>query len=55
LANASTIVAKLIDSVGGGIPILTSLGALGFSVFTNQIAGSIQTTINNFQAAQREA
>ncbi|MEE3324398.1 MAG: phage tail tape measure protein [Methanosphaera sp.] len=47
LSDGAMVIAKFVDSLGGGVNILSSLGSLGITVFSKQIAGSIQTTINN--------
>ena len=52
LSDAANIVSTFVDSLGGGLPILSSLGALGVSVFSNQIGKSINTTITNFEIAK---
>ena len=54
LATVVDLFAKFIDSLGGGVNILKSVGSIGFMVFSQQIAGSIQTTINNFQKANEQ-
>ena len=58
LIDGLTTIAKLVNtvvtSIGGGAGVLTTLGTLGFNVFSNQIAGSIQTTINNIQRAKAQ-
>ena len=55
LAKAASFGAKFVDSLGGGGAILTSLGAIGISVFSEQIAKGINTTITNFEIAKRNA
>ena len=55
LSNGATIIARFVDSLGGGMNILSSLGALGITVFSKQIAGSIQTTINNLNRGRQQA
>lgn len=55
LAEAAQFGAKFVDSIGGGGALLTSLGAIGVSVFSNQIAKGINTTITNFEIAKRNA
>ena len=55
LADGETAIAGFIDSLGGGMNILSSLGSLGVTVFSKQIAGSIQTTINNLNRGREQA
>ena len=55
LAKAANGVADLVDSLGGGVSILKTLGAVGLMVFSQQIGNSLQTTINNFQRASQQA
>lgn len=55
LSSGATIIARFVDSLGGGMNILSSLGALGVTVFSKQIAGSIQTTINNLNRGRQQA
>jgi TP901 family phage tail tape measure protein len=54
-----TSIAKLIDhivtSIGGGGSVLTALGAIGVNVFSNQIAASLQTTIDNTARAKAQS
>ena len=47
LAVAANLTANLIDSLGGGSAVLKSLGAIGVTVFSEQIAKGINTTITN--------
>jgi len=47
LSNVADFVANFIDSLDGGIGLLKTLGAIGVTVFSEQIAKSIGTTINN--------
>jgi hypothetical protein len=51
MSSAAEIAATFIDSIGGGESLLRSLGAIGVNVFSQQIANSLQITINNLQAA----
>ena len=55
LTFAANTVASFVDSIGGGGQILKDLGAIGVSVFSNQIAKSINTTITNFETARNNA
>ena len=55
LSDGATAIARFIDSLGGGMNILSSLGSLGVTVFSKQIAGSIQTTINNLSRGREQA
>lgn len=55
LSKVAATVATVVDGLGGGIPILTTLGAVGLSVFSQQIAKSINTTIINLQTAKSNA
>ncbi len=54
LTSVAKLVNTVVDSIGGGAGVLSALGVLGFNVFSNQIAGSIQTTINNMQRAKAQ-
>lgn len=47
--------ADFIDGIGGGKNALLGLGSIGVSVFSKQIATSINTTITNFQSAKSNA
>jgi len=55
LSKVLSFSAQFVDSLGGGGAVLTSLGAIGVSVFSNQIARGIGTTITNFEIAKRNA
>ena len=55
LATVTSAAAKFVDSIGGGGNLLISLGAIGVSVFSRQIADSLQVTINNLDAAKQQA
>ena len=55
LTQIAELAATAIDSIGGGAGVLRSLGAIGFSVFSQQIASGLMTTINNFQTANQQA
>ncbi len=55
LTDAANLVATFVDSLGGGILILSSLGSIGITVFSQQIAKSINTTITNFETAKNNA
>lgn len=46
---------NFIQGIGGGGQLLKSLGAIGVTVFGQQIAQSIVTTINNFEQAKLQA
>jgi hypothetical protein len=55
LSDVANKIAVVIDGFGGGIPILESLGAIGLSVFSSQIAKGINTTIINLETAKNNA
>ena len=55
LSKTAGMATNLIDSLGGGKAILQSLGAIGLSVFSDQIAKGINTTITNLQIANDNA
>ena len=55
LSTAATFVANFVDSLGGGVGVLQTLGALGVSVFSEQIAKGINSTISGFQMAKSNA
>lgn len=55
LSTAATFTANLVDGLGGGGAVLRSLGAIGVTVFSEQIAKGINTTITNLQVAGENA
>ena len=55
LSTAATFVANFVDSLGGGVGVLRTLGALGVSVFSEQIAKGINSVISDFQMAKSNA
>ena len=55
LTTAANLVGIFVDSIGGGGSILRSLGAIGITVFSEQIAKGISTTITNFEIAKQNA
>ena len=55
LAVAANLTANLIDSLGGGSAVLKSLGAIGVTVFSEQIAKGINTTITNLEIGRDNA
>lgn len=55
LTTAANLVGTFVDSIGGGGAILRSLGAIGITVFSEQIAKGISTTITNFEIAKQNA
>ena len=52
LSTAATFAANLVDGLGGGGAVLRSLGAIGLTVFSNQIGAGLVTTINNLEKAR---
>lgn len=55
LSTAATFAANFVDSLGGGAGVLQTLGALGVSVFSEQIAKGINSVISDFQMAKSNA
>ena len=55
LVVAANLTANLIDSLGGGSAVLKSLGAIGVTVFSEQIAKGINTTITNLEIGRDNA
>lgn len=55
LTVAANLVANFVDGIGGGSAVLKSLGAIGLTVFSQQIASGLTTTINNLQRARNQA
>jgi len=48
LSTAASFVANFVDSLGGGVGVLQTLGALGMTVFSEQIAKGINSVISDF-------
>ena len=55
LSTAATFTANLVDGLGGGEAVLKALGAIGVTVFSEQIAKGLNTTITNLQIASENA
>lgn len=55
LSTAATFTANLVDGLGGGGAVLKALGAIGVTVFSEQIAKGLNTTITNLQVAKENA
>ena len=55
LTSLVHLVADFVDSLGGGANLFRSLGAIGLTVFSEQIAKGINTTIVNLQIAEENA
>ena len=55
LSTAATFAANLVDGLGGGEAVLKALGAIGVTVFSEQIAKGLNTTITNLQIASENA
>ena len=55
LSTAATFAANLVDGLGGGGAVLKALGAIGVTVFSNQIGAGLVTTINNLEQARLQA
>lgn len=55
LTVAANVTANLVDSLGGGVGVLKALGSIGVTVFSEQIARGINTTITNFEIAEDNA
>ena len=49
LTVAANVAANLVDSLGGGIGVVKALGSVGITVFSEQIAKGINTTITNLE------
>jgi len=55
LTVAANVTANLVDSLGGGIGVLKALGSVGITVFSEQIAKGINTTITNLEIGKENA
>ena len=55
LTVAANVTANLVDSLGGGIGVLKALGSVGITVFSEQIAKGINTTITNLEIGRDNA
>ena len=55
LASTANLAASFIDSIGGGKAVLASLGTIAMTVFSEQIAKGINTTVMNFETAENNA
>ena len=55
LASTASLAASFIDSIGGGKAVLASLGTIAMTVFSEQIAKGINTTVMNFETAENNA
>lgn len=55
LSTAATFAANLVDGLGGGGAVLRSLGAIGVTVFSEQIAKGLNTTITNLEIGKENA
>jgi len=55
LSTAANFASNLIDGLGGGGAVLRSLGAIGVTVFSNQIAKGINTMITNLEIGRENA
>lgn len=55
LASTANLAANFIDSIGGGKAVLASLGTIAMTVFSEQIAKGINTTVMNFETAENNA
>ena len=55
LSKAANVAANFIDSIGGGAGVLSALGSIGITVFSNQIAKGINTVITNFEIGKENA
>ena len=55
LSSAANFVANFVDGLGGGAAVLRSLGAIGLTVFSEQIAKGLNTTITNFEIGKQNA
>lgn len=53
LTTVVDLLGNFVDSIGGGIGVLTLLGSVGMQVFGKQIASGLATTIINMQAAKQ--
>ena len=55
LKDLANFTSQFVESIGGGVGVLRTLGAVGMTVFNDQIARGITTMITNFQAAKANA
>ena len=55
LTSVTNLGANFVDSIGGGAAVLRALGSVGVTVFSQQIARGINTTITNFEIAKENA
>ena len=55
LSEAATLLANFVDALGGGGVVLQTLGSIAVTVFSRNIAASIQTTIDNFERGKIQA
>lgn len=55
LSTAATFASNLIDGLGGGEAVLKALGSIGITVFSEQIAKGLNTTITNLEIGKDNA
>ena len=55
LSTAATLAANLVDGLGGGGAVLKALGSIGITVFSEQIAKGLNTTITNLEIGKENA
>ncbi len=55
LTTITNLFANFVDSIGGGGGALLGLGAIGFRVFSTQIATGLTTTVKNLQGVKYNA
>ena len=55
LTQLLSLLTNFVDGIGGIVPILGSVGAIGLRVFSSQIGEGLSTTIFNFKNASKNA
>jgi hypothetical protein len=55
LSGVADLIAQVTQGLGGGIGVLQTLGTVALQVFQTQLARGLAISIENFQAAERNA